>query len=353
MMSNLTGIVKLYQLTGDEKLLKAAENAWKDIATHKLYITGTASKGELFQEDFVLPAGNDVNMGEGCVTVTWLQFSQALYYLTGDPKYINEIEKTIYNHLFAAENPETGCVSYYTALQGKKPYRCTINGHCCLASLPRGIAAIPELAYSKNSDNGFTINLYSTGKLTDKVFTKDGKEVGIECTMDTKFPEEGKAIITINPESKSEFRVSFHVPSWCRNFKAAVNGKSFNGIADQYLNIEQLWNKNNVINVSFDTPLQILDGGISYPGYIAIKYGTQILAVDQVLNPDIKEMDKIRFDLPELFPASKELLPKSWVGSQIYKTKAYYESKPVDIDLVPFADAGQTSGDIRVWIKKK
>ena len=152
MMSNLIGIVKLYQLTGDEKLLKAAENAWKDISTYKLYITGTASKEEVFQEDFVLPAGNDVNMGEGCVTTTWLQFSQALYYLTGESKYIDEIEKTIYNHLLAAENPQTGCVSYYTALQGKKPYRCTINAHCCLASVPRGIAAIPELAYTKNTE---------------------------------------------------------------------------------------------------------------------------------------------------------------------------------------------------------
>jgi len=42
--------------------LKAAENAWDDISAHKLYITGTASKEELFQEDFILPAGNDVNM---------------------------------------------------------------------------------------------------------------------------------------------------------------------------------------------------------------------------------------------------------------------------------------------------
>ena len=119
MMSNLTGIVKLYQLTGDEKLLKAAENGWKDISINKLYITGTASKEEIFQEDFVLPAGNDVSMGEGCVTVTWLQFSQALYNLTGEPKYIDEIEKTIYNHLLAAENPQTGCVSYYTALRAE------------------------------------------------------------------------------------------------------------------------------------------------------------------------------------------------------------------------------------------
>ena len=233
MMSNLTGIVKMYQLTGDAKLLKAVDNAWNDIATHKLYITGTASKGEHFQEDFVLPAGNDVNMGEGCVTTTWLQFSQALYYLTGEPKYIDEIEKTIYNHLLAAENPQTGCVSYYTALQGKKHYRCTIDAHCCLASVPRGIAAIPELAITKNATNGFSINLYTSGKLADKILTKDGKEVPLECSIGSKFPEEGLVNITIKPGVKADFRLALHVPEWCKNFKASIDGRAYDGIPGQ------------------------------------------------------------------------------------------------------------------------
>ena len=353
MMSNLTGIVKLYQLTGNAKLLKAAENAWNDISSHKLYITGTATSGEFFQEDYVLPAGNDVRMGEGCVTTTWLQFSQALYYLTGEPKYINEIEKTIYNHLFAAENPETGCVSYYTALQGKKPYRCNIDGHCCLASVPRGIAAIPELAYTKNADNGFCINIYSKGKLDEKVFTKGGKEVGVQCEIKSTFPEGGQSIIIINPETESVFRLSLHVPDWCKNYKAVVNGKTLVGIPGQYLNIEQSWEKNSVIQVSFDMTIQKLDGGLSYPGYMAFKYGAQVLAVDQALNPEIRDLDQLSVGSPELAPLPKTTIPSGWIGDQIYKTNAFYDGKPVVINLVPYADASQTGGDIRVWIKKK
>jgi len=353
MMSNLTGIVKFYQLTDDEKLLKAVTNAWNDVANYKLYITGTASKGERFQEDFDLPAGNDVHMGEGCVTTTWIQFSQALYNLTGEAKYMDEIEKSIYNHLLAAENPGTGCVSYYTALQGKKPYRCNIDGHCCLASVPRGIAAIPELAYTKNANNGFSINLYSTGKITDKIFTKEGKEVAVDCKIESKFPEEGAATITLNPKTKAEFLLALRVPAWCKNFKANVDGKSYNGIPGKYLNIDQTWNKNSIIKVSFDLNDQILDGGKSYPGYIALKVGPQILAVDQSLNPKIIDLDKLSLDSTKLSPASKALLPGGWIGSQIYTTKAFYDGKPVDLILVPFADASQTGGDIRTWIKKK
>jgi DUF1680 family protein len=352
MTSNLIGIVKLYQLTGDNTLLKAAENAWNDVATNKLYITGTASEEERYRADFYLPAGNEVSMGEGCVTTTWLHFSQALYYLTGEAKYISEIEKSVYNHLFAAENPNDGCVSYYTALQGKKPYRCTIDAHCCLASIPRGIAAIPELAFAKNAKSGFDINLYSTGKLSDKIFTKDGKDVSVTCAVDSKFPQEGKATITLNPEIKSEFELSLRVPEWSKNFKAVVNGKTINGTSGQYLNITQLWDENTVIKVSYDITTQILDGGKSYPGFIGLKYGTQVLAVDQALNPEITDLDKLSMGEPMLKSVPTASLPKGWFGNQLFGARAFYNGKSVNLKLVPYAEASQSGGDIRVWIKK-
>jgi DUF1680 family protein len=353
MMSNLTGIVKLYQLTGNEALLKAAENAWKDISTNKLYITGTASKAELFREDFVLPAENDDHMGEGCVTTTWIQFSQALYYLTGNSKYIDEIEKSVYNHLFAAENPQTGCVSYYTALQGVKPYRCTIHGHCCLASVPRGIAAIPELAITRNAKNGFSINLYSEGILKDSIKTSIGKMAELICIVESKFPEKGLATITLNPSVKSSFRVALRVPAWCKNFKAVSEGKTYKGVPGQYLNIDKTWEKNSDIRVSFDMTVQVLKGEISYPGYVAIKAGPQVLAFDKALNRSIKDVDKLTLSTSKPIQVSEPKFPKGWVGSRAFKIKAFYRGAPVDLILVPFADAGQSGGEVRVWIKKK
>ncbi len=350
MMSNLTGVVKLYQLTGDEKLLKAAENAWNDISINKLYITGTASNRELFPEDFVLPAGNDAHMGEGCVTTTWLQFSQALYYLTGEAKYMDEIEKTIYNHLLAAENPRTGCVSYYTALQGVKPYRCSINGHCCLASVPRGIAAIPELIYAKSAINGCFINVYSSGNIDDTLKTSKDLLIPFNLTINSEFPESGTADITVTVSEPAEFNIALRVPIWSKNFVARVGGKIYRGIPGQYLNISRRWKKKSGIKISMDLNVQILDGGGSYPGYVSLKSGPQILAFDQALNPTVQDPDKITWNSPEPVILSKKRLPETWIGSQVYTVKALYEGKPVDIKLVPFADAGQTGGEVRVWI---
>jgi len=83
-----------------------------------------------------------------------------------------------------------------------------------------------------------------------------------------------------------------------------------------------------------------------------LKTGTQVLAFDQLLNPDIKDPDKLSIENQALIQEPSSILPPEWVGSKPYKSKAYYEGKQVDIIMVPFADAGQTGGEVRVWIKK-
>ena len=156
----------------------------------------------------------------------------------------------------------------------------------------------------------------------------------------------------MNAVVKAEFRLALRVPVWCRNFKASVDGRILNGIPGSYLNIDQIWDIKSKIAVSFDLNVHVLNGGKSYPGYIAFKTGPQVLAVDQMLNPELTDLDKITMGSHDLVLLSKTLLPKGWIGLQIYGTKAYCDGKPVELKLVPFADAGQTGGDIRVWNKK-
>jgi hypothetical protein len=86
---------------------------------------------------------------------------------------------------------------------------------------------------------------------------------------------------------------------------------------------------------------------------MAFKYGTQVLAVDQALIPQITNLDLLSISSTELKILSKSKLPKGWIGEQIFQVDAFYAGKPIVINLVPYADASQTGGDIRVWIKKK
>jgi DUF1680 family protein len=119
-MSNLVGLVKLYKLTADTSVLNPVLKSWNDITGKRLYITGTTSSFEHFQDDYVLPASVDDHMGEGCVTTTWIQMNYQLLSILGKMQYLDELEKAVYNHLTGAENPQTGCVSYYTPLQWRK-----------------------------------------------------------------------------------------------------------------------------------------------------------------------------------------------------------------------------------------
>ena len=139
MLSNLVGLCELYRATGDEQFLRAVRNAWQDIVDNRLYVTGSASAGEYFRGDHELPNGAEANICETCVTVTWMQLNLQLLRLTGEAKYGDEFERSLYNHLAAAQNPQGDNWCYYTPLEGRKRYDKQIT--CCHSSGPRGMAS--------------------------------------------------------------------------------------------------------------------------------------------------------------------------------------------------------------------
>lgn len=217
MLSNILGIVKMYRLTNDPQFLKPVLAAWNDIVKNRLYITGTASSFEHFQENDVLPAEKNANMGEGCVTTTWVQLNYQLLCISGEMKYLDELERSVYNHLTGAENPETGCVSYYTPLMGAKPYGCSIT--CCMSSVPRGIALVP-LFVSGKIDQRPSFLFYEPGRFTTQV----GGGVAA-FTTSSKLPESGEIYIHVDASPAAMYELAFRRPYWASDFKIAVNGK--------------------------------------------------------------------------------------------------------------------------------
>jgi len=128
---------------------------------------------------------------------------------------------------------------------------------------------------------------------------------------------------------------------------------NYNGIPGQYLLISKTWNKSTNILVSYNLNPQLLEGGLSYPGYVAIKNGCQILALDNSLNPEINNLDKVEIETATVQPLSSKILPTGWFGTEIYSVPGFVNNKRTLIKLVPFAEAGQTGGEVRVWLKKK
>ena len=352
MLSCFLGILKYYKITGEPRYLKDLEIAWEDICKNRLYITGTSSIEECFQQDGVMSAENENKMGEGCVTTTWLQFNLQLLQITGDPKYSQEMERTVYNHLFAAENPQTGCVSYYTALQGAKPYKCDQGFSCCLSSIPRGISLIPDLVWGKI--NGvFSILMAESGAVTDTIVAHDNSRITLKIESSTNFPLDGKVKYIIKPSATKIFALNFRVPEWVKKYTATIGKQTYQGVPGKLLRIERKWNTNGVVNISFEIPVEVLSGGKSYPGKIALKRGPQVLAVDSHLNlqDSLKELICLK-EKVKLNDARKSL-PADWSWRQAYSVAMMANQKPVNVILVPFSEAGQKGSEIITWIGSK
>jgi DUF1680 family protein len=283
-----------------------------------------------------LPADEKADVGEGCVTVTWMQLNLQLLRLTGEAKYAGQLEQTIYNQLLAAQNPQNGDICYFTPLNGRKNGSPGIS--CCVSSEPRGIALIPLTVWGER-DGGIAINQYAPGRAS----TRFG-----EIQSETAFPAGGHVSITVNPGARADFPVFLRVPSWMPRFVATVNGKEYTGHADEYLPIKRHWMKGDKIEVEMAMAVRVISGAPTYPNSVAIVRGPQVLAFETDLNrgqtADAASPKALQAAALNLRDAAGEL-PASWHSHEAFAVDA--KSGPPLI-LVPFADAS----DYRVWLNK-
>jgi DUF1680 family protein len=343
MLSNLLGLIKLYKVTGDTHFLEPVIKAWDDIETKRLYITGTASSFEHFKDDDELPATDKDNMGEGCVTTTWIQLNYQLLSLYGKVKYVNELERSVYNHLTGAENPQNGAVSYYTPLIGVKPYRSVIT--CCMSSVPRGIAMIPLFTNGKIDDIPSFL-FYQPGTYTTYVQNKK-----LSFTTVTNFPSDGEISISVDADGPIQTPVEFRKPYWAEDFSITINSQKQPASNAELITINRPWKKGDKIAISFKMPVITLDGGHTYPGYVALQRGPQVLSFDNNVNGFAS--DKVSIDANNLsLQSNPGLLPANWLGGSAFQIKSTVNKTNKNITLVPYADASQTGGAITTWIKK-
>jgi uncharacterized protein len=200
--------------------------------------------------------------------------------------------------------------------------------------------------------------LYEPASYKENITTAGGKNINLSLQVESNFPEKSGAIITVNPSQHATFTIALRVPSWCNSFVANVNGKVYKGIINQTLTIKRDWKSGDKVKVSFQMPVQIMAGGKSYPGQIAFQRGPQILALDSMLN--IEVMKKVRLSSDQKLAVENlsgksdaTLLPTEWIGKQAYPIDIINKNSAVkkqQLILVPFADASQTGGTIKVWM---
>src|SRR5208282_1167906 len=235
-----------YRTTGEPRILEACLNAWKDIVAERLYITGAASYGEVFHGDYDFP--NVANVGETCVTVTWIQLNAQLLRLTGEARFAEQLEHVVLNQLFGAQRCDGSAWGYYVQMEGKKPYTSNLDGQCCLSSGPRGVALIPTFAITTDVD-GVVVNLYDAS--TAKLNLRDGTPVTL--TTSTRYPSDEHIRLLIDPAVPKTFALKVRIPAWCRSSSVRVNGKpvTVEAGADGYVAVTQQWKQRDQLELQF------------------------------------------------------------------------------------------------------
>jgi DUF1680 family protein len=172
---------------------------------------------------------------------------------------------------------------------------------------------------------------------------------GIGIDLKTLYPVEGSAVLTVNPAQAARFPLYLRVPAWTARFTATAGGKTYQGVAGQFLTIERDWKPGDTVTVDIDMTVRVLPGGPSYPYNVAIARGPQVLALEQAVNPGV-------LDLQAAGPRAAEVklseamirVPRTWRGNQAYVMEGVVAGKPRELTLVPFTDART----YRVWLLK-
>lgn len=359
MLSCLNGALEYYRTTGDTKILEACLNAWQDIVDHRLYPTGAASYREFFHEDFDFPNVN--NVGETCVTVTWLQFNAHLLRLTGEARFAEQLEKVVLNQLFGAQCPDGSAWGYYVQMEGKKPYSATLDGHCCLSSGPRGVALIPTFAVTTDAD-GVVVNLYDSGRA--RLNLHDGTSVTL--VTDTLYPKDDLIRMTIMGIGKKAFTLKLRIPAWCKESSIQLNGEGVEAKPgrDGYVAIERQWKKGDEVQLRLKLEPRVVVGDHKNENKIALFYGPLVLAADEALmSTGSAEIGNIGVAGPDLKllglkpePAAEQFA--TWPGAQTFVMNGVVRETSgssvagasVNIGLRPFADAGSSGSAYRIWL---
>lgn len=344
MLSNLVGLCELARATGDRRYLAAPLRAWQDVTANQLYVTGTTSHGEHFHADHNLPNKSSANIGETCVTVTWIQLNSQLLRLTGDARFGNELERSYYNHLSAAQRPDGRQWCYYTALEGTKPYTPGIN--CCVSSGPRGMAMAPQLVYLKTrsgSRESLTVNLFEPSRATLRL---GGQAVTVEQT--TGFPRTGRATLTFRMAKPATFGLQVRCPDWA---KPLMLGPGKTTPRNGWVTLEpRVWKNGDTASIHFSLRPRLVAGTYGNVGRTSLAWGPFVLAFDQSRNPALPFTSGIALASENGHGSAvltPDLTPLTFTG-RVHTTPA---SKAQAAIFVPFADAGTTGGAYRVWLR--
>ena len=266
------GMADVAALTGNADYVKAIDRIWENVVSKKLYLTGgigSRHEGEAFGDNYELP--NLTAYSETCAAIGNVMWNHRLFLLHGDAKYLDVLERVLYNglisgvslsgDLFFYPNPlrSDGKFKFNQGALTRKPW---FDCACCPGNLARFLPSIPGYVYAYK-DNILYVNLFVSSHAKVKMANNT-----VTIKQETGYPWEGAIKITVNPERSEKFAIYVRVPGWAQNQpvpsdlykymkkseeKASlkVNGNSVNLNMDKgFARIRRKWKKGDIIELN-------------------------------------------------------------------------------------------------------
>jgi len=280
-----SAVADVAALTGDDSLLHAIDKIWDNMVSKKFYVQGSVGAkgdGERFGGNYELP--NETAYNETCAAIANVYWNYRMFLLHGDSKYIDVLEKSLYNGLISGVGLDGKSFFYTNAMQVKQAgdgsgsngftagnvevarsgwFECS----CCPTNVARLLPSVPGYMYAQKDDNVY-VNLFINGAAELMV----GK-TPVQLLQQNNYPWDGALTFTINPKKSATFNLLVRIPGWAQNIvvpsdlyqfentSAAkpvikVNGQPVEyNIQNGYAMIAGTWKKNDVVNV--DLPMEV------------------------------------------------------------------------------------------------
>lgn len=273
-----SAVADVAALTGDTALLKAIDSIWVNLDTKKIYVQGGAGAvgaGERYGDNYELPNATAYN--ETCAAIANVYWNQRMFQLHGDAKYVDLLEKILYNGLLSGVGLDGKSFFYTNALQIRHNFKHPdmeaersgwFECSCCPTNICRLMPSVPGYMYAQRG-NDIYVNLFAASSMQVKL----GKQ-NIQIEQQNNYPWDGALKFIIGAKTKQAFGLRIRIPGWAKQEAMAsdlywfgkepvqpvvlkVNGEAYTYTTEKgYAIINREWKNGDVVELNLPMPVE-------------------------------------------------------------------------------------------------
>lgn len=252
------GMADVAALTQDTAYIAALGRLWEDVVLRNMYITGgigSSRHNEGFTEDYDLP--NFEAYAETCASVGMVLWNQRMNQLSGDSKYVDVLERAMYNGALAGISLAGDRFFYVNPLASKGDhhreawYGCA----CCPSQISRFLPSIGNYIYGTSAD-AVWVNLYIGGEARIPA----GGDT-LTLVQQTDYPWNGNIRLTLKETGRPvQKKWKLRIPGWCKHYILAVNGETMENapLEQGYAVIDRVWKNGDQVTLTLAMPVEVV-----------------------------------------------------------------------------------------------